>query len=397
MLAINQERCRLCGSAGLRELLDLGKVSLARFPASREEMVPEEPLVLCTCPRCGLAQLGHTVPSQELYSEYWYRSSMNRTMRWHLYNLARDAAARAGIGEDDVVLDIGCNDGFFLSQIPTGRKVGFDPSDIPSPDCTRIKDYFSATAYQGLGLPRARLVTSIAMFYDLNDPRRFVQDVAEVLAADGVWIVEFNYYGDLLEDAAIDFITHEHVTYFTATIFVRLVEECGLRILDTSLNRMNGGSIRFTVGHASVWRPQKGLRLEPLLGWERQHLDKLQRSFKARVAAKLLAVQHLCQQHERIYAYGASTRGLTLLSAFGLQGRIEKAVEHNPAKVGRYYGATGIPIISEEAMRAEHPDALLILPYSYIEEFRQRESTYLASGGKLLVPMPQPRSIALQR
>ena len=259
---ITRTTCRICGSDELAAVIDFGAQCIAGAFAPPGGSIPEPklPLELVRCDRaanpdgCGLLQLRHTVPGSMLYSSYWYRSGINRTMTENLHEIARQAAETVGgLQPGDLVIDVGCNDGTLLdgyaAVAPGVRCLGMDPSDVTRYAVAKgydvINDFFGHAALEARHPgARARVITSIAMFYDLERPVAFVQDVARVLADDGIWISEFSYMPTMLEMNSFDTVCHEHLEYYSFSVIERLFALGGLEVIRADLNDVNGGSIR---------------------------------------------------------------------------------------------------------------------------------------------------------
>lgn len=412
--------CRICGSTKLLPVLSLGEQYLASnfaisedFPAVQRKI----PLDLVRCApelderACGFVQLKHTVSPDLMYSSYGYRSGINRTMTTHLQSLASRLEKEIRLQPGDLVVDIGANDGTLLLGYQTRgiHYVGFEPSNIepaePLPHVTFARDYFSAE-HVGALVPgrKAKIVTSIAMFYDLDDPGAFVADIARILDDEGVWVLELSYLALMLEKNSFDTICHEHLGYYSLFTLERLLHMHGLRVADVELNDINGGSFRvFVMPSRGRYTPQKGARSRIYKLRVREFESKLDTdepygTFERRIheiRAELRGLlEGLKSQGRVIYGYGASTKGNVILQFFGLgPSLIEGIADRNPAKWGTQTLGTDIPIISEEAMRQANPDYLLILPWHFLEEFREREHAFLARGGKFIVPVPRPQII----
>ncbi len=258
-------RCRGCASTALTPVLSLGaQVIAGSFGISKDfppiaRRIPLE-LVRCDIARdqdaCGLVQLRHTVPGDLMYAAYGYRSGLNEAMAAHLAELARDMERRVRLRAGDLVVDIGANDGTLLAAYTVGDVLlyGFEPSDVeperPLPRVHFIHDYFSARSLRArIPAAQARIVTSIAMFYDLDDPNSFVADVAAILAPDGLWAIELSYLPSMLAQNSFDTICHEHLEYYSLGPLERLLSRHGMAIADVSLNDVNGGSVRVLVCH----------------------------------------------------------------------------------------------------------------------------------------------------
>ena len=411
--------CRICGCPHLAPVLSLGDQRIAGAFADPGGAQPVEraiPLELVRCDMtsdqeaCGLIQTKHTVPGSILYSSYWYRSGVNRTMTENLHGIARGVEAIVSLESGDLVVDIGCNDGTLLDgyQAEGLRYLGFDPSDVARYAIEKgydvVNDFYSAQALRARRPDqKAKAITSIAMFYDLEYPRTFVADVAEALAERGIWVMELHYLPMMLEANAFDAIVHEHLEYYSLAVIERLVGEEGLEVISAELNDMNGGSIRLFIGHAGQHErtPEQlealsALRVKEFeLALDSPEPYEAFRLGSERVRDDLIA---MCKQFhdegKKIHVYGASTKGNTILQYAGLDNSyIEAAADRNPDKFGSETIATKIPIISEEDSRAMNPDYYLALPWHFLEEFLEREQEFLKRGGKFIVPLPEVRVV----
>ncbi len=351
------------------------------------------PLVVRQCRKCDLVQLGHTVDGDEIWREgYGYASGVNETMRRHLTDIVNDLDG-PGV---ETVLDIGCNDGTLLHAWDPGAlrgpipdplrylRIGFDPTAKPIPGMSIVSDYFSARVYLRNRYPLADRVTSIAMFYDLDDPVQFARDVVSVLKPDGIWCLEVGYLG-AIDCGVWDGLCHEHLAYYGLKQIKAIANRVGLTIVRVKLNNINGGSLQ-------VWMSKQGKEdalVPDLIKREQQfNFGDLERdiNFESKLIRK-------CVQGtfagKRVYALGASTKGNTILHLARLtRNDIVAAVDRNPDKVGRRLPGTGIPIISEEEARANPPDAFLVLPWHFKEQLLEREKDLRAKGVKFIIPLP---------
>jgi NDP-4-keto-2,6-dideoxyhexose 3-C-methyltransferase len=403
-----RKTCRSCGSGRLESVLDLGNLYVSNFADVPDSgRWPRVPLDLLLCEECGLAQLRHTTPAEWLYTHYWYKSGISATMRAALGDIASKAAHFAGLQAGDSVLDIGCNDGTLLRSYGYDgvRRVGFEPAENLACEAAAgtdriVPDFFSARPVAG---EQFRIVTSIAMFYDLEDPSAFVADVASILLEEGVWVIEMHYLPAVLEYNAFDAICHEHLEYYSLSSLEPLLARHGLLVADVETNDVNGGSFRVYVVHrdspaASV--PARRERVDAMRAREQTaglRSPSVYQEFGARVrqiGAKLREWLGNERRHgQEISAYGASTKGNTLLQVFGLDHTvIRSAAERNPEKWGKYTVGTWIPIVSEAEARA-HADNFLVLPWHFMDEIQIREHDFLARGGKLVAPLPNLRMI----
>jgi 2-polyprenyl-3-methyl-5-hydroxy-6-metoxy-1,4-benzoquinol methylase len=400
----------------LTPILSLGDHYVSDFLKPGQVEGAKAPLELVLCRRCHLLQLKHTVSPEHMYRNYWYKSGTNQTMRQALADIAHTAEQLVGLQVGDAVLDIGCNDGTLLGSYQTGglRRIGFDPAQnlatLARQVCDDfVNDFFTAAAFRpesALHGARPRVVTSIAMFYDLEDPLQFVHDVIEVMDPDGLWIVQQAYLPLMLKTNEVGNICHEHLAYYSLHSFEYLMAQCGLEVVDVSLNDINGGSFRTYVRRQgadpagfgdATYRALAAARVAALRADEvRLGLDDLApytdfAFWVERIKTDVVTfIRDEVSRGKRVYVYGASTKGNTLLQYFGLdRAVITAAAERNPDKWGLETVGTRIPIVSEADARAAKPDYFLVLPWHFIEEFQQREKAYLLSGGRFIMPMPR--------
>lgn len=405
MTAILRERCRVCGHSLHGPVIDLGaQVQQGFFPAPGAALPAggRHPLRLmrCTGP-CGLLQLDRTLPAALLYGRYWYRSGVNATMRAHLQGLA-EAALRRVRGPDPAILDIGCNDGTLLAHCPPGgRRIGIDPSDVAvaDPGIALIRGHFPAAA-EHLAPASLDLVTSVAVFYDLDDPVAAAAAIGRLLRPDGIWVVELSYLPLMLETGAFDAICHEHLGYYSLRALEHAADRAGLRAFRAEINACNGGSIRCYLCHAGSPRLDDAADAATLARLRESEArlgldgDALYVAFQARAEATrrdLTAfLAGIRTRGERVHVYGASTKGNALLQWCGI-GRetVACAAERNPHKVGTETPGTGIPIVSEAHSRALRPDWYLVLPWHFREEFLRREADTIRAGTRMLFPLPR--------
>jgi NDP-4-keto-2,6-dideoxyhexose 3-C-methyltransferase len=407
--------CRVCGGS-LDPILSLGEQYVSAFLSPEQPDGPKAPLELVLCQQCRLLQLRHTVPGDTMYQNYWYRSGTNLTMRDALADISGTTAKLVHLNEGDSVLDIGCNDGTLLGSytVPGIYKIGFDPAQNLTVFSRKVADkvlvgFFDADRFlvdPELQNFRPKIVTSIAMFYDLEDPNKFVADIQRILHPQGVWIVQMSYLPLMLQQNDFGNICHEHLEYYSLQSLEYLLDRHGFSIVDAQLNDVNGGSIRAFIRNRAAdpgafgdkaYREQATERLTKVRRNEADlGLDGAipYQEFAERVQA---IKQQVCgfikdqvERKKKVFVYGASTKGNTMLQYFELDNSlISAAAERNPDKWGMVTVGSRIPIISEVEARAAKPDYFLVLPWHFIEEFKARERDYLSSTGKFIVPLPQ--------
>lgn len=393
-------QCRSCRTNNLTPIISLGNQYLSDF-RDDDTKPPQYPIDVVVCEKCSLLQLGETTPPGEMYhARYGYRSGINQTMRDHLRGIVKSAEKLVTLSPDDVVLDIGSNDATLLKNYGSNlKRVGFDPVEkfgeyYNENNLLLISEYFNAPAYLHLIKRKAKIITVISCFYDMENPSLFVQGLKDILDEGGIIIIQQNYLASMLEQNALDNICHEHLEFYSLASMEHLFARHGLEIFKVEENDLNGGSFRTYIRHIA------GSPLEESVSKMREKEKRLKlaevatyKEFAQRmenIKGKILEfVDKQVQDKRKIYLYGASTRVGTLLQYLGLDKKtIVAAVERNPEKWGKIMSSTGIPIISEEQARKERPDFFIVGPWFFKKEFLKREEEYLKTGGLLLFPLP---------
>ncbi len=416
--------CNACGGE-TKEVFSFGDVYISNFiPLDHKSSdYPKSNLTMMVCTACGAGQLKKTINPDVLYKDkYWYYSGINQMMKDYLEDVVTACSQSVKSVEGDIWLDIASNDGTLLGFVPDHfDTIGIDPADEGIMSRARqkadhiVNDYFSETAFRSVfPFANAKVITCIAMFYDLEDPEPFLKDVHNCLRDDGIFVVQVSYTPLMLKQLEFGNICAEHVMYYD---FVSLATVLGLHnfdILDCDFNDVNGGSIRLycsKAGHVEHFRsPQKRdvakVKINNAFYGEchstelRDLSDRCIDLFTNYVEfynkiyqLKIQTVDFIngeIAKGKTVYGYGASTKGNTLLQYFGLDSStIKKIADRNSAKWGLKTIGSEIPICSEEEMRRDNPDYLLILPWHFIEEFKDREHAYLKGGGKFIVPSPR--------
>lgn len=401
-------KCRVCGNTELIPVVDLGEQYLTGvFPKTKSETgLTSGPLRLVKCHggenNCGLLQLEHSYDSDEMYGEnYGYRSGLNSSMVSHLHNKVRQVLDRVDLKKGDLVVDIGSNDGTTLSAYPNDLLlVGIDPtgekfSDFYPSHIKLIPDFFSVDLLTNL-LPgkKAKVVTSFSMFYDLEDPVDFAQQVASVLDADeGIWVFEQSYMPLMLERNSYDTICHEHLEYYGLEQIVWIAEKAGLKVIDVELNDVNGGSFSVVAAHKSSKHGDIKGNVARLLEEEMKadltSLAPYEAFFRRTQQSKCLLKEFISgikAKGERIVGIGASTKGNVLLQFCGFtENEIAVVGDVNPDKFGSFTPGTNIPIQDEKIVLASSPEYLLVLPWHFRDFFIANP---LYKGRKLVFPLP---------
>jgi hypothetical protein len=399
--------CRISDSRNLIPVLDLGHQTLTGvFPQNAQQSVTTGPLELVWSPDSGLLQLNHSYEPSEIYGDnYGYRSGLNQSMVNHLTNKIASLEQTISLKPGDVVVDIGSNDCTTLKAYTSCdvQRIGIDPtghkfSKYYPKDVTLVPDFFSAEAFKSTGAKQAKIITSIAMFYDLEAPIQFAREIASILDHDGLWHFEQSYMPSMLRLNSYDTICHEHLEYYSLNVVKRIVEQAGLRLVNVTMNATNGGSFAVTaakqentsiVSNDAVinWLLEQENRMglntpQPYLAFQERvlrHKEDLQR-----------LIQALNADGKKILGYGASTKGNVVLQYCGLTAAdIPAIAEVNADKFGCVTPGTHIPIISEAEARAMKPDYFLVLPWHFKTGILQREKEFLQSGGQFIFPFPE--------
>lgn len=418
-------RCRVCAS-DLTEVLDLGKLRLNAFPQHLSEVEKQLPIphILAVCRGCTLTQLVHTTPPDWMFREYWYRSAVNEMMQRELKSIAAYAVETLGreLLDGDWILDIGANDGTLLrayeTMYPKGHgdyscrwtRVAVEPAlnfqnDLKDCATVVVNDYFPTNRLDG----RKRgfkIITAIAMAYDLEDPLSFFRKITELLHPSGIVIVQFQDLEQQLRSAAFDNIVAEHLEYYSLTALAEVVTAAGMYPAAVTTTPINGGSLRVTLKrgyvrptdwHASV---QQQLKVEALAGLDKATLRHDLRAFERfkwrvdEVKRLILNSLEMAATRGTVSGYGASTKGNTLLQVLKLgPEHIHCIADRSPAKHGRLT-VTGIPIVSEEEWRALVTPCTLVPIWQFKEGVLQRERDYLERGGTFLFPLPFSNAVS---
>jgi hypothetical protein len=400
----------------MQKLFSLGELYVSDFIAEGESpRCDKVDMTLLFDDNTKAVRLEKLAPLHVMYGKYWYRSGINSTMKRELNSIVESIKNVIKLNSGDVWLDIACNDGTLLNFVPNNViKIGVDPVDnsykIESEKVANliIQDYFTAKTYKEskYGDKKAKIVTTIAMFYDLETPEVFLKDVYDVMDDDGLFVVQMSYTPLMLEQMAFDNICHEHIYYYTLRTIYDLFKTNGFKIVDCQLNDVNGGSFRvyamkdsgdITKFATQPYRDVCDFRVQSLLTHENEmgyNSPQIWKTFYDNLLTLKKDVYNFIVEKKAegktIWGYGASTKGNTLLQYFGLDNTlIDGIAERSPHKFGLKTIGTNIPIYSEEDMRKINPDYLLVLPWHFISEFKERENQYLQGGGKFIVPCPK--------
>lgn len=406
---ITRKTCRVCGSDRLTSLFSLGTQYVNNF-IDRGELKNyiKAPLEMVFCEKCTLVQLKHTAPQELLYARfYWYKSGVTDTMRRALRDITETVERMFPLKSGDVVLDIGSNDGTMLRTytVPGLITVGVEPAINLAEEgkiglTYFINDFWDYKKYHKVVGKKAKIVTAIGMFYDMEDPNQFIADSTKALTDDGVFIAQLMCLKSMFDQNDVGNICHEHLEYYSFASLEYLFNKNGLEIMDVEVNDVNGGSYRiYSKKKGATVKPAKGAskRIKKIKEDEKNlSEERVYKNFFNRLEEnKKKCVDFIKQEiskGKKVWVYGASTKGNVILQYYGLdQTMIKAASERSPWKWGKYTVGSMIPCVSEEDARKAQPDYFLVLPYAFINEFYKREKEWRAKGGKFIVPLPEFR------
>ena len=395
------KNCRSCKSKSLTNLYSLGKQTLTGiFPPNKKSKITKGNLSMIICNKCKLLQLEHNFDANEMYGDnYGYMSSLNKSMISDLQLKAINLRKRYKFKIKNNILDIGSNDGTFLSFFNNKFKLfGCDPtikkfSKYYRKDINQLPFFFSSDLFKN---KKFNLITSISMFYDLPDPLNFAKEINSILHKNGIWHIELSYMPMMIKNRSYDTICHEHLEYYSLKSLKYLLDKADLKIINLSFNQINGGSIAVDI----VKKKSKYIECKHLINWvlKSEHLNKYneiekhKQFFKECQNHKILLKQLLLtlkKQNKKILGYGASTKGNVLLQYCGINSKIlDNIAEVNKFKFNKFTPGTKIKIISEKKAKQKKPDYLLVLPWHFKDHIVKREQKFLKEGGKLIFPLP---------
>lgn len=401
MEIITRTTCRLCGGDKLHDIFSVGEQYVNDFvPEDKIGKGLKAPLDLIMCDKCTLLQLRHTAPQELLYSRhYWYRSGVTDTMHKALRDITEQVETMVELKPGDVVLDIGANDGTMLATYTTKGiyRVGCEPADnlidmLKEKTKYVMHDFWNYEKYMELaskwGFGKAKVITAVGMFYDLEDPNKFIKDAQRALADDGIFVAQLMCLAPMIQKNDLGNICHEHLEFYSLDSLKYLFETNGLEMFKIEENEINGGSYRIFARQykGTGMKFNEKFTLEDIVAFAKrlENNRKLCVDFiKAEVA-----------KGKTVYVYGASTKGNVILQYYGLDNTLIKAAaERSPEKWGKYTIGTWIPIVSEEEARKAQPDYFLVLPWAFFDEFYKREEKWRSRGGKFIVPLPEFRVV----
>ena len=388
------KKCRLCNNNQLKQIYNFGNHFVSNFVnKSSINKGIKAPLNLVYCKKCHLLQLEHSAPQEIMYKKfYWYKSGITKTMRDGLKELYQDIKKNCNIKQGEVILDIGANDGTFLKYFKKDKiiTIGCEPANNLKNELKRNCDYMINDFWHTKHMKKIpakhqklKVISAIGMFYDLEDPSEFIKHAADALDDDGIFVAQLMCSHSMFKTNDLGNICHEHLEYYSYNSLKYLFEKNGLKIFKMTENKINGGSYRIYCKK----NIKKSIKYKEQANYS--EIIKFVKRVKQNKEKTVNFIKENVKRGKKIFIYGASTKGNTLLQYYGLTNKeIPFAAERTKTKWGKYTIGSGVKILSEEKARKLKPDYFFVMPYGFIKEFIKREKKWLKSGGKFLLPYP---------
>ena len=401
-MRINQ--CRICKSKNLVKLFSLGNLNFTGKFSSFGKKIKKRPITLIMCKVCDLVQLAHNYDLKYLYGpDYGYRTGINKTMRNHVKKIAKSLSKNTSLKKNDHVLDIASNDGSLLNYYNKKIvKCGIDPilkkyknnyKDIKY----AIPSFFSASKIKTKTKRKFKIITALSVFYDAEDPNKFLSDVKELLMPNGVFLLEFADLASILKFKMFDTICHEHLEYYSSKVIINLTNQNGLKVFDIKENKINGGSKQYFICLKESKIPVKNKLIKKVLKSENKFklnntstFKKLFKNINKLKKDLNLLIKSIKNKNQNVHGYGASTKGNVILQYFNIDNKkINYIAERNKNKYGLFTPGTNIKIISEKTSRNLRPHYYLVLPWHFKNEILKRERNIIKKGVKFIFPLPK--------
>ena len=397
--------CRSCKSKKLKKAFSLGEQYLTGvFPENKKQQITKGFLSLVLCDNCKLLQLEHSFDSHEMYGDnYGYMSSLNQAMFDHLKNKVSKLKGKINLKSNDIIIDIGSNDGTFLGFFEKKfQLIGIDPTikkfqNFYKNNIIKIPEFFHADVLKNIvSKKKAKLITSISMFYDLPNPIKFVEDIYNCLDKNGLWHLEQSYMPSMIKNISYDTICHEHLEYYSLRSIKYILDKVGFKIVDIEFNEINGGSFALTAAKKNSSFKEDKKTVEWLLKKEDtlhyNDLETHKKFYKECLKQKILLInllKNLKDMKKKVLGYGASTKGNVILQFCNIDEKLIPLIgEVNKYKFNKFTPGSKIKIISENNLRKMNPDYLLVLPWHFKNFIIRKEKKFLSNGGKLIFPLP---------
>ncbi len=392
--------CKNCKNNNLEKIIKLGKQPLSGFfYSNKKTALKKYSLDLYKCPKCGLVQLNNLANVKQMYgSHYGYQTSVSKMMMSHLKEKVNRFKKKKFIKKGSNILDIGSNDASFLNLLGKKYKLhGIDPSakkfEKNYNGIELVTNFFSKknllNKIKNKNI-KFNLISSFAIFYDVEDPNSFCRDIENLLDDKGVWVCEFSYLPLMLKNLTFDQICHEHIMYYTLSVFEKICKNNKLKIIDVKINEINGGSIEVIIAKKANKIPIN-LKLINKLKIDEKKISKISfNKFSKRIKKIKVDLTSYIKNNPSIFGYGASTKGNIVLNYCNLNShKIKYICDANSKKFGKYTPGSNIKIISKEKMRKLNPENILVFIWSFRSEIIKQELNYIKKGGKLVFHLPK--------
>jgi len=408
MLLSNLSACRACGSSHLRLGLDLGRLPLANSFLSRQRAMdatpdPLYPLRVFRCENCGLIQLLDVVDKKEMFDDYVFLTSTARTTVLHFDRYAEELTKRLSLNSEDLVVDIGSNDGTLLKAFKQRgtRVLGIEPAHNLAIRATKegiptLNEYLGPETVERIGRSQSRLVTANNVVSHVNDLNGFMKTVSMLLAPQGLFAFEVPWVVDVMHNYNFDIIYHEHLSYFGFKPLARVLESHNLELIDLQqFPEIHGGTLRGLASHTDAFAKRSDVLKKAFLNEERgasfQALEQFANqvySIKTRLSEML---HRLKKEGKKIVGYGAPAKATILLNYCSIDRSVlDFVTDTTPLKQGRFVPGVRIPIVSPNELGKSRPDYALLLAWNFKDEILKKEQEYLRSGGQFIIPFPEP-------
>jgi SAM-dependent methyltransferase len=398
--------CRNCKSKKIDQIVNLGNQALTgKFPNSKSHSIRKTPLILVICNKCKLVQLYHSLKNSFLYNlDYGYETGINNTMRNHMKQVVQEIKNLKNLKKDDIILDIASNDGTLLNNFSRNLiTIGIDPilnrfKEKYKKINFKISKFFSFKEIKKLKLQKKiDVITAFSVFYDLDDPNKFLQDIKSSLDKKGIFIMEQSNLALMIKQNSFDTVCQEHSCYYSLKVIKNMLKKNKLKLFDHKFNDINGGSSRYYITHANNSSLKinqnnisNSLKFEAKYNLENKSTyKKLLNKIGAIKFKTINKINNILAAGETIHGYGASTKGNVILQYFGINNnQIKYIADRNPFKYNKFTPGTKIKIISENKSRKLKPDYFLVLPWHFKKEILNREKSLRKKGTKLIFPLP---------
>ena len=400
--------CRNCNKKKLKKLFSLGNLYFTGKFEKENNKIKRSKIDLNICNKCKLVQLGHKYNLKYMYGpDYGYRTGINYTMSNHVKNITKYISKRAELKRGDIVIDIASNDGTLLNYYNKNIVTfGIDPilnkyRKYYKKINFKSSNFFSKNYVLKKTKRKFKIVTALSVFYDLNNPNKFLKDVYDILDDNGLFLLEFADLASLIKYNMFDTICHEHAEYYSTKVLIKIFNKNKFRLITINKNNINGSSKQYLLSKNTsnfkvenkkinkILREESKLKLE-----DKKTYKKFYRKIVYIKSNLNKFINKQIKKNKVIHGYGASTKGNTLLQFFNIgKKHISYIADRNPDKFGLKTPGTKIDIISEIESRSMLPDFYLVLPWHFQKEIVKREANLMKKGTKLIFPLPKIKII----